>query len=75
MDEQSFGTGLSHDTIVKIEELKRLLNKYSQYQNYDPDEIVRWAINGAVKGDNQFLDKKLEQLRIIESRFRNDYLK
>ncbi|MGB8935900.1 MAG: hypothetical protein WCC17_12425 [Candidatus Nitrosopolaris sp.] len=66
MDYQSFGTGLAQDTIVKIEELKRLLNKYSQYQNYDPDEILRWAVNGALKGDNQFLDKKLEQLHMIE---------
>ena len=32
----------------------------------DPDEIVKWAINGALKGDTQFLDKKLEQLHMIE---------
>jgi hypothetical protein len=40
--------------------------KYRQCQNSDPDEIVRWAINGALNGGNQFLDKKLEQLHMIE---------
>jgi hypothetical protein len=66
MDDQSFGTGLSPETKLKIEELKRLVYKYRQYQNIDPDEIVKWAINGALKGDTQFLDKKLEQLHMIE---------
>ena len=66
MDEQGYGTGLSRETIVRIEELKRLMNKYRQYQNNDPDEIVRWASNGALNGDIEFLDKKLEQLHMIE---------
>jgi hypothetical protein len=56
---------LSQETTQKIE-LKRLVYKYRQYQNSDPDEIVRWAINGALNGGNQFLDKKLEQLHMIE---------
>ena len=64
--DQRYGTGISQDTIVRIDELKRLVYKYRQYQNIDPDEIVKWAINGALKGDTQFLDKKLEQLRIID---------
>jgi hypothetical protein len=64
--DQSYGTGLSQETTHKINELKRLVYKYRQYQNIDPDEIVKWAINGALKGDTQFLDKKLEQLQMIE---------
>jgi hypothetical protein len=64
--DQTYGTGLSLETTHKINELKRLVYKYRQYQNSDPDEIVRWAINGALNGGNQFLDKKLEQLHMIE---------
>ncbi|MGA9150293.1 MAG: hypothetical protein WBZ36_06930 [Candidatus Nitrosopolaris sp.] len=52
--------------IRKIDQLKRLVYKYREYQNNDPDEIVKWAINGALKGDTQFLDKKLQQLHMIE---------
>jgi hypothetical protein len=66
IDDQSYGNGLSQGAIQKIQELKRLVNKYRHYQNSDPDEIVKWAINGALKGDTQFLDKKLEQLHMIE---------
>jgi hypothetical protein len=64
--DQSYGTGLSPETTHKINELKRLVYKYRQYQNIDPDEIVKWAINGALKGDIEFLDKKLQQLHMIE---------
>jgi hypothetical protein len=64
--DQSYGTGLSPETTHKINELKRLAYKYREYQNSDPDEIVKWAINGALKRDTQFLDKKLEQLQMIE---------
>jgi hypothetical protein len=64
--DQSYETGLSPETTHKINELKRLVYKYRQYQNIDPDEIVKWAINGALKEDTQFLDKKLEQLQMIE---------
>jgi len=66
MDVQKYATPLTPETTLKIEELKRLVYKYRQYQNIDPDEIVKWAINGALKGDTQFLDKKLEQLHMIE---------
>ena len=65
MDDQRYGTGLSPETKRKIDELTRLMNKYPQFHT-NPNGIIRWAINGAVKGDNQFLDKKLEQLRIID---------
>jgi hypothetical protein len=68
MDDQSYGTGLSQETKLKIEELKRLLYKYPQYQNNDPDEIVKWAIYCSSNDDNKFLDDKLEQLRTIERR-------
>jgi hypothetical protein len=65
MDE-GFGSGLSLETKLKIEELKRLVYKYREYQNSDPDEIVRWAISGALNRDNKFLDEKLEQLRSLD---------
>ena len=66
MDDQGFGTGLSQETIVKIGELKRLVNKYPQYLD-NPDEIVKWAIYCSSNGDNKFLDDKLKQLRTIDS--------
>jgi hypothetical protein len=66
MDEQRYG--LSHETIVKVEELKRLVQKYPQYQDSDPNVIVEWAIYCYMNGDNKFLDEKLEQLRTIERR-------
>jgi hypothetical protein len=66
MDDPSNRTGLSQDNIIRIQELKRLAYKYRQYQNNDPDVIVEWAVQGASKGDNTFLDNKLEQLRIID---------
>jgi hypothetical protein len=66
MDVQKYATPLTPETTLKIEELKRLVYKYGQYQNIDPGEIVKWAINGTLKGDTQFLDKKLEQLHMIE---------
>src|SRR5262249_34292382 len=43
-DGQIFGTGLSPETILKIQELKRLVNKYPQFHTIDADEIVKWAI-------------------------------
>jgi hypothetical protein len=66
MNDPSNRTGSSQDNIVKIQELKRLLNKYPQY-NRNPDGILRWAILSSNKGDNVFLDDKLEQLRTIDS--------
>jgi hypothetical protein len=61
------GHGLSQGTILKIEQLRRLLNKYPQYQNNDPDEIVRLVVFYCINGDNTLLDDKLEQLRSIDS--------
>lgn len=65
MHDQSYAIGLSPETKQKIDEFTRLMNKYPQFHT-NPNGIIRWAINGAVKGDNQFLDEKLEQLRIID---------
>jgi hypothetical protein len=66
MDEQRYG--LSHETIVNVEELKRLVHKYPQYQDTDPNMIVEWAIYCYMNGDNKFLHEKLEQLRTIDRR-------
>jgi hypothetical protein len=68
MDDHRYGTGLSPGVIQKIQELKALLSKYSQYQNNDPDEIVRLAVFYCFNGDNTLLDGKLEQLRSMERR-------
>jgi hypothetical protein len=65
MDDQSF-SGLSQDTIIKIEELNRLMNKYPKY-HINPNVIIQWAIHSSFNGDNKFLDDKLEQLRHIDS--------
>jgi hypothetical protein len=67
MDDQRNGPGLSQGTILKIEQLRRLLNKYPQYQNNDPDEIVRLVVFYCMNGDYTLLDDKLEQLRTIDS--------
>jgi hypothetical protein len=42
--DQSFPTGLSQET--RLKELEKLVYKYPQYHNNDPDEIVKWAIYG-----------------------------
>ena len=46
MDDQSYGTGLSQETILKIRELKRLVYKYPQYCP-NADEIIRWAFHSS----------------------------
>jgi hypothetical protein len=65
--DQSYRTGLSQEAILKIEELKRLVNKYPQYCT-NPDSIIRLAIYNAINADNTLLDNKLEQLRTIDRR-------
>jgi hypothetical protein len=64
-DERS-RTGLSHEKIQKIQELKLLMNRYSSYHT-NPDEIIRLAIFNSINGDDTLLDGKLEQLRTIDS--------
>jgi hypothetical protein len=66
-DDQRYGAGLSQETILKIEELKRLVSKYPRYHT-NPDEIVKWAVHQSINGDNKLLDDKLAQLRMIEFR-------
>ena len=65
MDDQGYGGGLSQER--KIDELRRLVHKYPQYQDNDPNVIVEWANYCSMNGDNKFLDDKLEQLRTIDS--------
>lgn len=67
MDDQNHGTGLSPEKILKIEQLRRLVYKYPQYQNNDPDGIIQWAVHCSINGDNTFLDDKLDQLLTIDS--------
>jgi hypothetical protein len=65
IDEPRYGSSLIQQT--KLEELKRLVYKYPQYHNYDPDAIVKWASYCSSNGDNKFLDEKLEQLTRLDS--------
>jgi hypothetical protein len=67
MDDQRYGTSLPQDTILKIEELKGLMNKYPQYHT-NPDDIIRFAIFNSINRDDTLLDGKLEQLRSIDRR-------
>ena|SRR5215469_13566045 len=67
MDDPSYRTGLSQDTIVKIQELKRLVYKYPHYCA-NPDGIIRLAVYNSSKGDNTLIDGKLAQLRTIDRR-------
>jgi hypothetical protein len=64
LDDQGYRGGLSQER--KIDELKRLVHKYPQYQDNDPNVIVEWANYCSMNGDNKFLDDKLEQLRRID---------
>ena len=66
MDDQINQGSLSQEKILKIEELKRLMNKYLKYHT-NPDDIIRLAIFNSINGDDTLLDSKLEQLRSIDS--------
>jgi hypothetical protein len=66
MDEK-YGTGFSQDNIIKIEELKRLMNKYPQYHP-NADGIIRMVIYNSINHDDTLLDGKLEQLRSMDRR-------
>jgi hypothetical protein len=65
MDDQSYGTGLSQEKVLKIQELKLLMNRYSYYHT-NPDDIVRLAIFHSINGDDTLLGDKLEQLRSMD---------
>jgi len=59
-------TTLSRETILKIQELKRLLYRYSQYHR-NPGAVVNCIVYYCNNGDNSLLDEKLEQLRSIDA--------
>jgi hypothetical protein len=65
-DDEETTITLSHESKLKIEELKRLVYKYPQY-HINPDAVIKWAIYCCNDGDNTFLDEKLEQLRMFDS--------
>jgi hypothetical protein len=65
-ENQSYGTALSQNTIVKIQELKLLMNKYPQYCT-NSDGLIRLAIYNSINGDDTLLDGKLEQLRRVDA--------
>jgi len=58
-------TTLSQETILKIQELKRLLYRYAQYYR-NPDTIIKSATFWSINGDNMILDEMLEQLRTFD---------
>jgi hypothetical protein len=55
---------LSQETILKIQELKRLFSSYLQYC-LNPDAVIKSNIYFCNVGNNTFLDETLEQLRMI----------
>ena len=57
---------LSQETILKIDELKRLIYRYSQYHR-NPRAVINCIIYYCNNSDNTLLDEKLEQLRIFAS--------
>ena len=63
MDNQS---SLSQGKILKIGELKRLVNKHPQYL-VNPDGIIKLAIYNSINGDDKILDENLEHLRLLDS--------
>ena len=56
-DEKS--TTLSHETTLKIQELKRLIYRYSQY-HHNPGAVINCIIYYCNNGDNTLLDEKLD---------------
>jgi hypothetical protein len=66
-DDEEKTTTLSHETRLKIEELKRLVYKYRQYQSANPGAVIACTIHFCNDGDNSFLDEKLERLRLVDT--------
>jgi hypothetical protein len=66
MDGRINQSSLSQEKILKIEELKSLLNKYPQYCT-NQDGIIKLAIFNSINGDDTLLDSKVEQLRSLDS--------
>jgi hypothetical protein len=59
-------TTLSRETALKIEELKRLVYRYSQYHR-NPGAVINCIVYYCSNGDNTLLDEKLQQLRSIDA--------
>lgn len=68
-DDQRYGTRLSRVTRLKIEELEGLLIKHQKYFN-DVNEIFKWTVYWANKGDDRPLDEKLAQVRNLDKRLK-----
>jgi acetyl-CoA carboxylase beta subunit len=64
-DEEKTTTTLSHETRLKIAELKRLVYRHRIFSN--PDVVIKCVTHFAINGDNTLLDEKLEQLRTLDS--------
>jgi hypothetical protein len=56
---------LSQETILKIQELKRLVYTYPIHSN--PDAVIKCVTYFSINGDNTILDEKLEELRSIDA--------
>jgi hypothetical protein len=65
-DDEETTTILSHETRLKIAELKRLVYKYPQY-HHNPAAVINCIVHFCNNGDNTLLDGKLEQLRMLDS--------
>jgi len=65
-DDEKTTTTLSQETILKIQELKRLIYRYSQYHR-NPGAVISCVVYYCNSGDNTLLDEKLEQLRTFDS--------
>jgi hypothetical protein len=62
---------LSLETRLKIEELKRLIYRYSHY-HHKPVAVINCIVYYCNNGDNTLLDEKLEQLRRIDAISKSD---
>jgi hypothetical protein len=65
-DDEETITTLSQETILKIQELKRLIRRYPQY-HHNPGGVITCVIHFYNDGDNSILVEKLEQLRTLDS--------
>jgi hypothetical protein len=67
-DDQRYGN-VSPLTRLKLEELEGLLVKHQRYFN-DVNEIFKWALSFAIKGNDKPLDEKLAQVRNLDKRLK-----
>jgi hypothetical protein len=68
-DDQRYGSRLSPLTRHKIEELETLLIKYQKYFP-NVNEIFKWAVLWANKGDDRSLDEKLAMVRNLDKQLK-----